>query len=173
MELEELRQQLEESSAALTRALRAEFERSREEQERRHQVSTVPFGVTLSLACCGGSESPLPPALTVCPPQMELKALKDQLEAERQAWVASCTKKEVGLDRAGCCSGLPGHSPLGITASCGGPWWIIVCCSLCTCGSRTLELEQEEVGPGTSWRPDLSFLTRSHPICILQSIPSP
>lgn len=31
---------------------------------------------------------------------MELKALKDQLEAERQAWVASCAKKEVGLDRA-------------------------------------------------------------------------
>lgn len=38
VELEELRQQLEESSAALTRALRAEFERSREEQERRHQM---------------------------------------------------------------------------------------------------------------------------------------
>ncbi|XP_060242258.1 centrosomal protein of 131 kDa isoform X3 [Meriones unguiculatus] len=62
LELEELRQQLEESSATLTRALRAEFERSREEQERRHQ--------------------------------MELKALKDELEAERQAWVASCAKKE-------------------------------------------------------------------------------
>ncbi|KAL6057784.1 hypothetical protein STEG23_033987, partial [Scotinomys teguina] len=61
-ELEELRQQLEESSATLTRTLRAEFERSREEQEQRHQ--------------------------------MELKALKDQLEAERQAWVASCAKKE-------------------------------------------------------------------------------
>ncbi|OBS83023.1 hypothetical protein A6R68_23004 [Neotoma lepida] len=61
-ELEELRQQLEESNAALTRTLRAEFERSREEQEQRHQ--------------------------------MELKALKDQLEAERQAWVASCAKKE-------------------------------------------------------------------------------
>nr|BAT46536.1 centrosomal protein 131 [Tokudaia muenninki] len=38
VELEELRQQLEESSAALTRALRAESERSREEQERRHQM---------------------------------------------------------------------------------------------------------------------------------------
>ncbi|XP_031208678.1 centrosomal protein of 131 kDa isoform X2 [Mastomys coucha] len=38
VELEELRQQLEESSTALTRALRAEFERSREEQERRHQM---------------------------------------------------------------------------------------------------------------------------------------
>ncbi|KAL1779355.1 centrosomal protein of 131 kDa isoform X1 [Sigmodon hispidus] len=61
-ELDELRQQLGESSAALTRTLRAEFERSREDQEQRHQ--------------------------------MELKALKDQLEAERQAWVASCAKKE-------------------------------------------------------------------------------
>ncbi|XP_005350903.1 centrosomal protein of 131 kDa [Microtus ochrogaster] len=56
------RAELEESSATLTRALRAEFERSREEQEQRHQ--------------------------------MELKALKDHLEAERQAWVANCTKKE-------------------------------------------------------------------------------
>ncbi|PNI21825.1 CEP131 isoform 6, partial [Pan troglodytes] len=37
-ELEELRQQLEESSSALTRALRAEFEKGREEQERRHQM---------------------------------------------------------------------------------------------------------------------------------------
>ncbi|XP_044941645.1 centrosomal protein of 131 kDa isoform X1 [Mustela putorius furo] len=37
-ELEELRQQLEESSAAEGRALRAEFEKGREEQERRHQM---------------------------------------------------------------------------------------------------------------------------------------
>ncbi|XP_017380400.1 centrosomal protein of 131 kDa isoform X6 [Cebus imitator] len=37
-ELEELRQQLEESSSALTRALRAEFEKGREEQELRHQM---------------------------------------------------------------------------------------------------------------------------------------
>lgn len=118
-ELEELRQQLEESSAALTRSLRAEFERSREEQERRHQVSAPsPSECQLSLACSGGRESLLPDpsgvgsstgwagppnglrSLTVCSPQMELKALKDQLEAERQAWVASCAKKEVGLDRA-------------------------------------------------------------------------
>ncbi|XP_023555071.1 centrosomal protein of 131 kDa isoform X2 [Octodon degus] len=56
------RAELEESSSALTRALRAEFEKGREEQEQRHQ--------------------------------MELKALKDQLELERQAWVASCAKKE-------------------------------------------------------------------------------
>ncbi|XP_077922376.1 centrosomal protein of 131 kDa isoform X2 [Halichoerus grypus] len=61
-ELEELRQQLEESSAAEGRALRAEFEKGREEQECRHQ--------------------------------MEMKTLKDQLEAERQMWEASCTKKE-------------------------------------------------------------------------------
>uniref|UniRef100_A0A8C9Q004 Centrosomal protein 131 n=1 Tax=Spermophilus dauricus TaxID=99837 RepID=A0A8C9Q004_SPEDA len=37
-ELEELRQQLEDSSSALTRALRTEFEKGQEEQERRHQV---------------------------------------------------------------------------------------------------------------------------------------
>ncbi|XP_030874371.1 centrosomal protein of 131 kDa isoform X3 [Leptonychotes weddellii] len=61
-ELEELRQQLEESSAAEGRALRAEFEKGREEQECRHQ--------------------------------MEMKTLKDQLEAERQMWEASCAKKE-------------------------------------------------------------------------------
>lgn len=31
------------------------------------------------------------------PLQAELAALKDQLEAERQAWTASCAKKEVSL----------------------------------------------------------------------------
>ncbi|XP_062936677.1 centrosomal protein of 131 kDa isoform X1 [Cynocephalus volans] len=61
-ELEELRRQLEESSSVLTRALRTEFEKGREEQEHRHQS--------------------------------ELKALKDQLEAEKQAWEAGCAKKE-------------------------------------------------------------------------------
>ncbi|KAF5913756.1 hypothetical protein HPG69_016265, partial [Diceros bicornis minor] len=61
-ELEELRLQLEESSSAGGRALRAEFEKGREEQERRHQ--------------------------------MELKALKDQLEVERQMWEANRAKKE-------------------------------------------------------------------------------
>uniref|UniRef100_A0A8D1LRY6 Centrosomal protein 131 n=1 Tax=Sus scrofa TaxID=9823 RepID=A0A8D1LRY6_PIG len=63
-ELEELRLQLEESSSAGGRALRAEFEKGREELERRHQ--------------------------------MELKALKDQLEVERQMWEANSAKKEVG-----------------------------------------------------------------------------
>ncbi|KAF6092911.1 centrosomal protein 131 [Phyllostomus discolor] len=61
-DLEELRQQLEESSAARGRALRAEFEKGREELEHRHQV--------------------------------ELQALKDQLEVERQMWQASCARKE-------------------------------------------------------------------------------
>lgn len=37
-ELEELRRQLEESSAMGTKALREEYERVQEEQERRHQV---------------------------------------------------------------------------------------------------------------------------------------
>lgn len=41
-ELEELRQQLEDSSSAGGRALRAEFEKGREEQERRHQVGHRP-----------------------------------------------------------------------------------------------------------------------------------
>ncbi|XP_010854608.1 PREDICTED: centrosomal protein of 131 kDa isoform X2 [Bison bison bison] len=61
-ELDELRRQLEESSSAGGRALRAEFEKGKEEQERRHQ--------------------------------MELKALKDQLEVERQMWEANSAKKE-------------------------------------------------------------------------------
>lgn len=49
------------------------------------------------------------------PLQMELKALKDQLEAERQAWVASCAKKEVGPARVGCWSGPPGGLLLDVT----------------------------------------------------------
>ncbi|KAJ1071927.1 hypothetical protein K5549_013794 [Capra hircus] len=61
-ELDELRRQLEESSSAGGRALRAEFEKGKEEQERKHQ--------------------------------MELKALKDQLEVERQMWEANSAKKE-------------------------------------------------------------------------------
>ncbi|XP_054986933.1 centrosomal protein of 131 kDa isoform X2 [Sorex araneus] len=61
-ELEELRRQLEASSAAGGRALRAEFDKEREAQEQRHQV--------------------------------ELKALRDQLEQERQVWEASCARKE-------------------------------------------------------------------------------
>lgn len=37
-ELEELRRQLEENSSLASRALREEMDKSREEQERRHQV---------------------------------------------------------------------------------------------------------------------------------------
>lgn len=68
--------------------------------------------------------------LTACPLQMELKALKDQLEAERQAWVASCAKKEVGAARVGCHSGLSGHLLLGVPCSCFGVWWFIPSCAL-------------------------------------------
>lgn len=46
-------------------------------------------------------------ALMPCPLQAELKALKDQLEVERQAWTASCAKKEVGGQGA---PGLPGSA---------------------------------------------------------------
>lgn len=35
-------------------------------------------------------------SLLMSTPQMELKALKQQLELERQAWEASCARKEVG-----------------------------------------------------------------------------
>lgn len=72
---------------------------------------------------------------------MELKALRDQLEAERQAWVASCAKKEVGLDRTGWAT-VQGFLGLiqGVTPSCVGLWWSFEFCSLCTCGSRTVRL---------------------------------
>lgn len=33
---------------------------------------------------------------------MEMKALKDQLEVERQMWEASCAKKEVGSRKPRC-----------------------------------------------------------------------
>uniref|UniRef100_A0A8D2CT23 Centrosomal protein 131 n=1 Tax=Sciurus vulgaris TaxID=55149 RepID=A0A8D2CT23_SCIVU len=60
-ELEELRQQLQDSSAALTRALRAEFEKGREEQERRHQVpcpalSLVSGGTRVWVSCLSPQE---------------------------------------------------------------------------------------------------------------------
>lgn len=49
------------------------------------------------------------PALTaLSAPQMEMKALKDQLEVERQTWAASCAQKEV---RSGSASFLPAQPP--------------------------------------------------------------
>lgn len=136
-ELEELRQQLEESSAAEGRALRAEFEKGREEQECRHQVRRERPLWGCRVGGCEGRwakpglvrRAPQParpgtcpggsgPALTVTPaPQMEMKTLKDQLEAERQMWEASCTKKEVGAGS----SLLPG-TPGVRTATCGFPF---------------------------------------------------
>lgn len=46
-EVEELRRQLEVSSSAVTAALKEEYAREKEEQERRHQVccSSVPWGL--------------------------------------------------------------------------------------------------------------------------------
>lgn len=163
-ELEELRQQLEESSAAEGRALRAEFEKGREEQERRHQVGVPPSPPLLAPALWGapvlGVAAPLQtlrlgragrggggswPALTVPPaPQMEMKALKEQLEAERQMWEANCAKKEVrpgkqpspscpapqALKQATCgfpLCGLPVGTVLGFTVWLLGAWWLCSC----------------------------------------------
>lgn len=112
------------------------------------------------MACGGGRDSFLPDPsgvgsstgwaepwcglrpLTVYPPQMELKALKDQLEAERQAWVASCAKKEVGLDRVGRCSGLPGRSLLAV-------WTLVDHSAYCPhVGPGWLKSEREEGASG-------------------------
>ncbi|MGH0125457.1 UNVERIFIED_CONTAM: hypothetical protein FKN15_019083 [Acipenser sinensis] len=62
MELDELRKHLEDNSLVAGRALREEFERTREEQERRHQA--------------------------------EVKALKERLDIEKQAWEENYMKKE-------------------------------------------------------------------------------
>ncbi|KAG8446499.1 hypothetical protein GDO86_014089 [Hymenochirus boettgeri] len=61
-ELDELRKQLEDNCALATRVLKEEYEKSKEEQERRHQA--------------------------------ELKALKERLEIEKQAWEQNYMKKE-------------------------------------------------------------------------------
>ena len=61
-ELDELRQQLEESSSAGGRALRAEFEKGREEQERRHQVSPAPSCPGPAPPGQPSSKAPTPPA---------------------------------------------------------------------------------------------------------------
>lgn len=114
----------------------------------------LPLECRLSLACSGGRGSLLPDPsgmgsstgwagpwsglrpLTVYPPQMELKALKDQLEAERQAWVASCAKKEVGRagpGQVGRCSGLPGRFLLVV-------WTSVEPAAHCPHGSRTVRV---------------------------------
>ncbi|XP_053495905.1 centrosomal protein of 131 kDa isoform X4 [Ictalurus furcatus] len=61
-ELEELKTQLENNSSLANRTLREEMEKSREEQERRHQV--------------------------------EMKALQERLEIEKQTWEENYMKKE-------------------------------------------------------------------------------
>lgn len=124
-EVEELRRQLEASSSAVTRALKEEYAKEKEEQERRHQVWFSPR--LLALNCCSWSSSqrmavvtragtaePHAPTGTVLraapgcgmlwllelsgclvPPQAEVKVLKEQLEMEKQAWEANYLKKEV------------------------------------------------------------------------------
>lgn len=64
---------------------------------------------------------------------MELQALKDQLEAERQAWVASCAKKEVGGAGRAAGRGFPALPPS--CADLGGSQ-----CSLSTRGSKTVRI---------------------------------
>ncbi|XP_075701438.1 centrosomal protein of 131 kDa isoform X2 [Rhinoderma darwinii] len=61
-ELDELRKQLEDNCALTSRVLKEEYEKSQEEQERRHQI--------------------------------ELKAIKERLEIEKQAWEQNYRKKE-------------------------------------------------------------------------------
>ncbi|XP_066443764.1 centrosomal protein of 131 kDa isoform X3 [Eleutherodactylus coqui] len=63
-ELDELRKQLEDNCALSTRVLKEEYEKSKEEQERRHQI--------------------------------ELKAIKERVEIEKQAWEQNYRKKEEG-----------------------------------------------------------------------------
>ncbi|KAG9473488.1 hypothetical protein GDO78_004014 [Eleutherodactylus coqui] len=62
-ELDELRKQLEDNCALSTRVLKEEYEKSKEEQERRHQI--------------------------------ELKAIKERVEIEKQAWEQNYRKKEL------------------------------------------------------------------------------
>ncbi|KAM4691561.1 centrosomal protein of 131 kDa isoform 2-T3 [Rhinophrynus dorsalis] len=61
-ELDDLRRQLEDNCTLATRVLKEEYEKSKEEQERRHQA--------------------------------EIKALKERLEIEKQAWEQNYMKKE-------------------------------------------------------------------------------
>ncbi|XP_053309203.1 centrosomal protein of 131 kDa isoform X2 [Spea bombifrons] len=61
-ELDELRKQLEENCSLTTRVLKEEYEKSKDEQERRHQA--------------------------------EIKALKERLDIEKQAWEQNYMKKE-------------------------------------------------------------------------------
>ncbi|MGH0154981.1 UNVERIFIED_CONTAM: hypothetical protein FKN15_033240 [Acipenser sinensis] len=98
-ELDELRKNLEDNSLVAGRALREEFERTREEQERRHQA--------------------------------EVKALKERLDIEKQAWEENYMKKEVReaaagggagataaeeetVQRGGCHLGVPGQNRTGV-----------------------------------------------------------
>lgn len=105
-EVEELRQQLEASSSAVTRALKEEYTKEKEEQERRHQVKFSPCLWALDLqfwvlALLGFCPQPALGAAAVgaeqlsCLSQAEMKVLKERMEMEKQAWEANYMKKEV------------------------------------------------------------------------------
>lgn len=56
-------------------------------------------------------------------PQVELQALKDQLEVERQLWEANCAKKEVGTAAGdGWPAPAPQHLASGWVCLWGLPW---------------------------------------------------
>lgn len=65
----------------------------------------------------------------VARPQMELQALKDQLEVERQLWEANCAKKEVGtVGGGGWLAPSPQHPVSGWVCLWGLPWarsWVL------------------------------------------------
>ena len=98
-----------------------------------------------SAAGFGGRPPARPPSLRHCP-QVELQALKDQLEVERQMWQASCARKEVGTTggpaisscsptqhpggRWLCCWGLPMGLAPGSWFGCSG-WWFILSSTEC------------------------------------------
>lgn len=104
-ELEDLRRQLEENSSLAGRALREELDKTREEQERRHQVTSIRHNISvrnyrLTRVCLvsvniirkiSGSK------ITECCfcNQVEMKSLQERLDIEKQTWEENYKKKEV------------------------------------------------------------------------------
>lgn len=87
-ELEDLRRQLEENSSLAGRALREELDKTREEQERRHQVMSEQNRL---------SARPRSGLLTECGlcNQVEMKSLQERLDIEKKTWEENHKKKEV------------------------------------------------------------------------------
>lgn len=87
-ELEDLRRQLEENSSLAGRALREELDKTREEQEKRHQVTSEQNRLSARPRCS---------VLTECGlcHQVEMKSLQERLDIEKQTWEENHKKKEV------------------------------------------------------------------------------